>query len=300
MTPTVTATVGLLASSLLALAQTSAAPPPFEVASIKLNNDCGGRGRGMVGAPSPGRLNLDCTTLEDLVQMGYVIFEHAKPEMRRIRIEGGPPWTRTDHFSVSAKAEGAAGLTQMYGPMLRALLEQRFQLKLHRETREAPVYVLTVAKGGAKIKPAPEGSCVPVDLDHLPPPPAPGEPRINYCGNQSIRMSVKTVNLKGGALTVGELANGMLSNLFDRLIIDRTGLPGRYDFDLEFAPDSSMPMFQGMAARGGSAETGPAMASDPEGPSIFTALEKLGLKLEQAKGPVDVIVIDRVEKLTEN
>jgi uncharacterized protein (TIGR03435 family) len=156
-----------------------------------------------------------------------------------------------------------------------------------------------VAKGGARIKPAAEGSCTLIDLDRLPPPPAPGEPRINYCGNQSMRNTGKIMNLKGSALAIGELVNGMLSNLLDRPVIDKTGLTGRYDFDLEFAPDSSMPMFQGMSGRGG-AEAGTALPADPDGPTIFAALEKLGLKLEPAKGPVEVLVIDRVEKLTEN
>ncbi|HWC95495.1 MAG TPA: TIGR03435 family protein [Candidatus Sulfopaludibacter sp.] len=296
--------VAMLVGGLAAMAQTPEAKPSFEVASVKLGTDCNaGRGRGMVGRPSPGRLNMQCATVESLIQGAYIIFAHGNtPMMRRIEITGGPAWMKTEMYTVAAKAEGAATLPEMYGPMLQALLEERFKLKLHTESREVPVYALTLAKGGSKLKPTPEGSCVPIDWKNLPAEPTPGQQPPNFCGNQRMRGNGKTFNMSGSGLTMADIVGGMMSNMLDRPVIDKTGLAGRFDFELEFAPDSSMPMFSGMGARGGgAANSGPVpAATDPDGPTVFMALEKLGLKLEKTKGPVDVIVIDHIERPTDN
>jgi uncharacterized protein (TIGR03435 family) len=100
---------------------------------------------------------------------------------------------------------------------------------------------------------------------------------------------------------MAEWTGGMLVDLIGRPVIDKTGLEGKFDIDLEMAPDSSMPMFQGMGGRGGGGDAGSVpTASDPEGPTIFMALAKLGFKLVSAKGPVDMLVIDHVEKPAEN
>jgi uncharacterized protein (TIGR03435 family) len=221
--------------------------------------------------------------------------------MQQTRIIGGPAWIRMERYTIIAKTDGRTPIAQMYGPMLRALLEEHFQLKLHRESREMPVYFLTVAKGGSKLKEAAEGTCIPIDLDHMEMP-KPGEKPPNYCGNQSVHSNGKTFEMRAGALTMEEFTTGMFSNLMDRPVRDKTGLPGRYEFDLEFTPDSSMPMFSGWrGGAGGVTAGGLAPATlEPEGPTVFSALEKLGLKLEQGKAPVEVIVIDGVEKLREN
>ena len=152
----------------------------------------------------------------------------------------------------------------MAGPMLRALLEDRFKLRVHREPKEVPVYFLTLAKNGPKLEATKEGSCVPIDANHIPAPIAtPGQPLPNYCGPR--------FQLRGLTAT----------------------LTSRYDFqiDFEYAPRS------GPSSDPGAPE--PPAAS--EAPSIFEVLQaKLGLKLEPGKGPGETLVIDHVERPTEN
>lgn len=285
------------------------ATPAWDVASVKLNTSCGG-GRGMAAPPSPGRINLQCNTVENLIRMAYVIFENGStPNLKRVSITGGPGWTRSETYAINAKAEGPAPVAQMMGPMLRALLEDRFKLKVHHEAKEGPVYVLTLAKGGSKLQPLKEGSCIPLDLNHFPPPPAPGEPPPNICGNQQMRFNGKILSAKATGISVADWAGGMLAEMVGRPVIDKTGLEGKFTFEFEVAPDSSMAMFQNMGGRGargdasssGGPDTSPIpSAGDPDGPTIFMALEKLGLKLEAAKGPVDSLVIDHVEKPADN
>ena len=192
-------------------------------------------------------------------------------------------------FSVQGKAAEAAGTDTML-LMLQALLEDRFQLKIHQETREGPVYELTIAKGGYRLKPS--RGCVPFDPNHLPRQAAQGEAQVNYCGRMSRGGdgSRRTVEATGvdlapriGLLTPSII--GFLSEALDRTVIDKTGLAGAFDFRLEWAPQRAL-----------------AEQSDNAGsPSIFTAVqEQLGLKLEAGKGPVDYLVIDHAEKPSGN
>jgi len=292
-----------LAAAQVAVAQMPG-KPAWEVASVKVNQSCGGRGRGMSAPPSPGRLNMECNTLENLIMTAYVVFQNGStPTMKRTPITGGPAWIHSEQYAINAKAEGAAPVAQMLGPMLQSLLEDRFKLKIHHEAKEGSVYVMTVAKGGSKLQPTPEGSCTPLDMNHLPAV-SPGQPLPNICGNQQIRMvNGKSVTMKGTGLSMADWTGGMLSDLIGRPVIDKTGLQGKFDIEMEMAPDSSMPMFQGMASRGGRGDGDAGAvpsAADPDGPTIFMALAKLGLKLESAKGPVDTLVIDHVEKPAEN
>jgi uncharacterized protein (TIGR03435 family) len=284
----------LLLSVWVAAGQGQEAAPQFEVASVKLNASCG-NGRGMGGRPNPGRLTIECSTVDNLIQGAYVVFAHGQtPNMKRVQVLGGPAWTKTEMYSVAAKAEDAAPLTKMYGPMLRALLEERFKLKLHTENKDAPVYALTVAKGGSKLKQTPEGSCKPLDMDNLPEMPARGGPMPNMCGNQRMSGNGKTMSMKATGVTLEQLTGGMLSNFLDRPVIDKTGLTGMFDVEMEFAPEN-----RGFGGRGGDGAGMPA-AAEPEGPTVFMALAKLGLKLEQTTGPVETIVIDHIERPSEN
>lgn len=299
-----------LAAADFAGAQTPA-KPAWDVVAVKMNPNCGGRGRGMSAPPHPGRLSMECNTVENLIMTAYVVFQNgSSPTFKRTPITGGPAWIHSESYAINAKAEGAAPVAQMLGPMLQTLLEDRFKLKIHHENKEGPVYVMTVAKGGSRLQPTKEGSCIALDMNHLPAV-APGQPVPNICGSQQIRMvDAKTITMKGTGLSMAEWTGGMLSDLIGRPVIDKTGLEGKYDIEMEMAPDSSMPMFQGMAGRGGRGDAGRGdgaadavpvpSAADPEGPTIFMALEKLGFKLESAKGPVDTLVIDHVEKPAEN
>lgn len=203
-------------------------------------------------------------------------------------ILGGPSWIHSERYTVKAEAAGRQSRAMMNGPMLQALLEDRFYLKLHRETRQVPVFALTAAKSGARLKPFQEGSCTPVDFAQNPPPPAPGQPP--FCQNKirSKGANVRTYHMPGATLTTFAETLGVI---LGRPVIDRTAITGRFDFDVEFAIDQSTPGFVPDAAPDNRAG----------GESVFTAVQdQLGLKLESTKGPGEVLVIDGVERPTEN
>jgi uncharacterized protein (TIGR03435 family) len=174
--------------------------------------------------------------------------------------------------------------------MVQSLLEDRLQLKIHRETRELPVYELLVAKGGSKMS---------LSADQSPEkPPEPGSPPLSMPqrGAPAPRgmMKMGRGSLETNGVPISNFIMG-LSQQLGRPVIDKTGLKGFYDIKLQWSPE----LGQGLFAPG-SAEPAPP-PSDASGPSIFTAIqEQLGLRLESAKGPVDVLVIDSVQKPTEN
>jgi uncharacterized protein (TIGR03435 family) len=265
--------------AVVAISHAQTPRPQFEVASVKRNTECGNRRGGGV-PPAPGRLNLGCQTPMGLIQAAYVGFANGVSINLKIpEITGAPAWAQSDTYDVTAKAEDHAPVAQMWGPMLQALLEDRFKLKIHRDTKEVSVFLLTVAKGGVKLAQTKDGSCVVIDPDHLPAPPKPGEPRPNFCGNMSMPRNGSVTTLTGHGLTMEFLAGGPLSRWVGRPILDKTGLSGMYDIQIEFAPDE---------------------ATDGAAPSIFAALLKVGLKLEAGKGPVETLVIDHLERPTEN
>jgi uncharacterized protein (TIGR03435 family) len=274
----------------------STARPAFEAATLKLNTGCNA-GRSV---PMPGRLSLKCTTLRTLLRTAYGTFANG-PMLRAARMDvlGGPPWLDSDMYDLDAKAEAGAPLDQMAGPMLRALLEDRCKAKVHKDTREVPVYALTVAKGGAKMLPTKAGSCTPLDINHLPARPGTGEPQQNFCGVMSTRNTASGMTADGKGLTMAELAARLLSGTVDRPVIDKTGLAGMFDIHLEYAPDNTM----GVSARL-NGEDAPALAappSDAAGLSIFTAIQQqLGLKLSPEKGPIEVLIVDSIERPSEN
>jgi uncharacterized protein (TIGR03435 family) len=182
-------------------------------------------------------------------------------------------------------------MEQMMGPMLQALLEDRFQLKTHREARELPVYTLTVAKSGLKVQALKE-DCAPLDMSVMMAPPAPGQKAPNFCGSSRMHRNGQTMILDLHATSMSDLANRFSASL-DRAVIDKTGVEGIFDLHLEFGLDETTPGFP--PARGG-----PAASDDAPGPSIFTAVQELGLRLEPSKGPVEFLVIDRVERPSGN
>ena len=292
-------------TSATAFGQPASPRPAFEVASIRpcRGGDSPGAGAtkggspgGSGGSPSPGRLILNCATVTGLIQQAYGTYAngHPNPRWSVPPISGGPAWIDSDRYDINAKAQDSASREMMNGPMLQALLEDRFKLKTRRETREIPVYELTVAKGGPKLQSFKDGSCTPLDRTKaLPPPRAPGQTPL--CNGMILLKgsSMGTANLQGTTLDEFSKSIGLM---LDRPIIDITGIAGRFDFRLEFALDQSTPGF--FLPGGGAQVAGP---SDPAGPSIFTAVqEQLGLKLEPAKGPREFLIINRVERPSEN
>lgn len=135
---------------------------------------------------SPGRLGLFCRSSRLLIEIAY----------GTSKASGGPAWLNSDLYDLDAKAEGNAPLTQMTGPMLQTLLEDRMKLIVHRETSELPVYSLTAATSGAKVTAFKEGSCVPLATNLRLLQPTPGEPRPVFCGT-SRRTSGPTTILNG-------------------------------------------------------------------------------------------------------
>jgi uncharacterized protein (TIGR03435 family) len=265
--------------------------PSFDVASIRPNSGCATQQRSGQGV-SPGRLNLECVTLQVAIENAYGVWANAaRPTLKHADVRGGPGWVNSDYYAILATAAGNPSRGQMNGPMLRTLLEERFTLKVHRESKDVPVYALTVAKNGLKLKPAQDGRCVQLDPNQMPPTPTPGAPPPVVCGRPIPAPKGRNVTFDVFGVTIADFADGLLSRVMDRVVIDKTGQAGLFDVHFEFTPDDATPL-------GGQ---GPVPRSGEFGLSIFTALEdQLGLKLESTKGPVDVIVIDHIERPSEN
>jgi len=266
----------LMAAAGLAWSQTETVQPKFEIASIKLNND---GGRGMTIRPSPGgRLNVENITVRQLIRIAYGVLDS--------QISGGPGWIDSDHFDISAKAENNATFEEMR-PMLQSLLAERFKLATERKTKELPVYDLVAAKGGIKFAPSKPGSCIT---------PRPGTPLSDgkppdFCGDVQMRrgrLDASGISMARLAMLLTDFAN------LGRSVVDHTALTGTFDIHLIYAPEEAL-----AAAPLGQAS--PADSSNSSGPSVFTAVqEQLGLKLESAKGAVEVLAIHSVERPSEN
>jgi uncharacterized protein (TIGR03435 family) len=275
----------ILAVLAVAAALSAQTRPTFEVASVKPAPGCS---MSPNAGPSPGRLDFPCMGLRTLIRAAYGGFSGDKLNARPLEVVGGPSWLDSELFSVIAKAADNAPVSQMIGPMLQALLEERFQLKVHLEPRESPVYTLTVAKQG-KLTPAKEGACEILDLNNLPKPGA----NPNLCGMPRMSGSPAGMKMDIVGTTMEEFAGRMLSNATGRPVVDKTGLTGRYDIHVEFSRDSMGPMRVNGVDQ-------PAPPSDGA-PSIFTAVqEQLGLKLTSDKASFNVIVVDSAAKPTQN
>jgi uncharacterized protein (TIGR03435 family) len=284
-----------LAIATIPAAAQNADRPAFEVASVKASANC--RDVTYPGGTSPGRLALTCVSLRTLIRGAFGSFTGLEVSARRTEILGGPAWLDTERFDITATAPGAASVAQMMGPMLQRLLEERFKLRLHREARETAVYELTFAASNVKLRVSAPGSCRPIELESRAPTiPRKGEPRIHRCGFGSMEIVDGRYVAVWMGTTMAEFAGRMLPAYVDRPVVDRTGLEGRWDIRLEFTREV------GLAAPAYlNGEPAPAVAADPNGPSLFTALrEQLGLKLVPARAPVEVIVIDGAERPTPN
>ncbi|HTA43067.1 MAG TPA: TIGR03435 family protein [Bryobacteraceae bacterium] len=184
-------------------------------------------------------------------------------DSREFQISGGPAWIDSERYDITARSAFASAIPETRRK-LRALLAQRFHLEVHRETKELPQYVLGVAGSGSKI----------AELTAAEEKPGTANGIQASCGR-----------MKGTRATTANLST-YLERQLRRPVVDRTGLSGkRYDFQIEWTPDP------------GSCAKPSDDADSPDGPSLFTALqETLGLKLEATKGPVEVIVVDRVDR----
>ena len=254
--------------------------PEFEVASIKFNKGAG-RG-GMMQMPPGGRLNVTNMPLRVLLANAYNIKDS--------QIVGAPEWLGTERYDIAAKAEGNASQDQPR-LMLQSLFADRLKLAVHRETKESQVYELTPVKGGLKLTPSTSGSCRTFDRDHPPAPPTSGTPVPN-CGN----MGMTRGQINGWGVPMTRVVD-VLSTLLGRTVIDKTGATGTYNIHLEFTPDQATA--GGPFAPGGPG--GDAPPPDSASPNIFTVLqEQLGIKVDSGKSQVEILVIDHVERPSEN
>ena len=256
------------------------AQPSFEAASIKLNTGVS-KGTGSVDL-LPGRVRAENVLVRGLIQNAY--------DVRPFQIVGGPGWIDSIRYDIDAKAAGNAPPAELRR-MLQALLEERFQLRAHRETREVPVYVLSPAKGGLKLAPAKE-SC---SVEDEGAPPVPGSPRP--CGRIFARITLPDARLDGAGISMPGLTR-LLANLLWRPVVDNTGYTGKFDVHIDFAADDAL----GLLSSPYRPDTPPPVErNEPGSVSIYTAMrQQLGIKLEAAKGPAETIVIDRIERATEN
>lgn len=231
----------------------SAQTASFEVASIKPNHSPDGSNRVRRGV---GQITMENVPVRKMTLMAYGI-----PDDRLYAL-AGPDWMGSDGYDVLAKYPASADDEQVRA-MLRNMLAERFHLALHRETRQLPVYALTVAKGGPKIQPVPAANS---------------------------RTNGRPGHLEATAITMQKLGD-VFGRLMGRPVLDETGMKGVYSFTLDWAPDETTRF---------SPEAPPAAPSGA--PSLFAAFqEQLGLKLEGRKGPVEVLVVDHIERTpTEN
>jgi uncharacterized protein (TIGR03435 family) len=265
--PVPAALVAVLALLLTAWVAVSQTPPParFEAASIKLHP---GDTRGFTFTTEPGRLIVVNNEVTNLIGNAYGI--HGD------KLIGGPEWIRSDRYDMEARASGTPTEKQMM-QMLQILLADRFKLRVHTEQREESIYHLVVAKGGLRIQKRTNENCVRADQTH------PGDAPSNPCGNNWLRSNGNHFHWTVVQNDMQHMV-GALTAAAGRPVLDKTGITGTFNLDLEFAgqrPDSEASL-------------------DPSVPSIFAALDQLGLKLEPAKGIVDVLVIDHIERPTPN
>lgn len=289
MSPIVVAVIALTACQ-------ASAQPEFEAVSVKASVPAAMGPGGAVGirvgssggpgSTDPGRIDYKGITMRALVLRAYGV----KPYQI-----SGPAWMESERFDIAAKLPPETSKEQL-GQMLQKLLADRFQMVVHRETKDLPIYILRVGKNGPKLKESKE---------------ADGEQKVDPtaaysaggAGGREVRSGdvqaaprgvvgawmTGAGQMGGRQSTMASLAD-LLSVQLDRPVKDMTELTGKYDFRLDFAPDETQQP-RGMPAAHSSTPDAPA------GPSVFAAIQdQLGLKLEAAKGPVELLVIDRAEK----
>jgi uncharacterized protein (TIGR03435 family) len=280
-----------IALSALEAQTASPAARKFEVASIKR---CQNSQSPSGGEPDPGRLHLACVTTANLIRLAYLVFPTGKPNAPvspstfQITISGGPSWLESDRYSIDAKVEQRVNTEMMKGPMMQALLEDRFRLKLHKEAKETHIFELTEGAGGPKLRPAKEGGCVAYDRNHPPPNPGPGEAAPVVCG--VIRESARG-GLDVPGVTMADLCR-RLTAYVDRDIVDKTGIAGAFDVHLDLLPAD--------IGYGGATPDPSSSFTAGDGGAIAAAVKKLGLEMRNAKGSVEFLVIDHVERPSEN
>jgi bla regulator protein blaR1 len=277
--------------------------PTYDVVSIKAHKDEGMMMRSGMRV-TPDGFQTDGFPLQMFLLQSFGLSAD--------RILNEPDWVKSARYDIQAKVapDDAPKLkelsVQQRFAMMLPVLEERFGLKFHHETKVLQVYSLVVAKGGPKLK----ESTIESGAD-VPPPPLPSAGAIGAQGGGGakgapegprtmMRMSTQGMTMDAHGSTMASLSQ-LISQQVSATVVDKTGLAGKYDFTLSFTPDNFMMNGQMMRQGGGAGSDGGAETQEPVGPSIFTAVqEQLGLKLVAEKQPVDVVVIDHIEQPTAN
>lgn len=258
---------------LVTLVSLAAQTPQFEVASIKPTGP-EGQHRISINFQPGGRFTATGITTKLLIQEAF--------DVRDSQISGGPGWVSSDGFDINAKAVSqdaaappSASEEQRVASMkanrlrLQSLLIERYHLKFHREMREQQVFALVVARGGPKMK---------------------ASAAVDGPGSQGFRIS--RGSMTGQKVSMESLAQALARPL-GRTVVNKTGLSGLFEVNLEWTPDAGQSF--------GAAPDAPPQANDAPGPSIFSALqERLGVRVESEKAQVEQLVIDFVDKPSEN
>jgi len=260
--------------------------PTFEVASVKPSAPIPPNGgvyfgpaRGGPGTPDPGQITWTYATLRDLLMIAY--------DVKDYQISGGPKWLNSERYDIIAKVP--AGTTQKQVNMMwQDLLAERFGVMLHHESNEFQVEELVIAKGGHKLKNTPED---PASL------PDPGPPKFDKNDELAGPGYVTTFKASGEAHTVAKAQplsklTSMLGNVLLRPVIDKTGLTGNYDFSIDFRMD-----LRGLGLPPGPGGPDASAASEPGADLVAAVRQQLGLSLVSAKAKLDVLVIDKAEKV---
>jgi uncharacterized protein (TIGR03435 family) len=254
------------------------ARPSFEVASVKPSVP---RGRESLSNQPGGRFVANNVTLRMMVGFAY--------GLRNYQIVGGPPWIADDQWNIEGRAGDGRNAPDATPLRLQSLLEDRFALKTHHETRELPVYALTVGKDGMLTTVDPPPQSVPSQTPPAPPVRPDGTLPTNFMPVPG-RTVVGPGLILASAVTMAEVAR-VLTGQVGRPVLDKTNLTGYYNIRLQFAPETAPAALS----------AAPGAASEPSGSSIFTTIqEQLGLKLDSTKAPFDVMVIDSARKPVEN
>jgi len=241
------------------------AKPVFEVATIKPTPPDSRGSSLVVGRGGGNMFSTTNTSLKDLMVFAYGLHEK--------QVSGGPSWVESEHYDITAKpdTEGMPSVAQLQA-MLQKLVVERFELTFHKEKKELSVYAITAAKTGVKMNKSQANGL------NLP----------GFGGRGQGDIVVRNSNM-------ADFAGFLQSRIVDRPVVDQTGLTDRFDFQLKWQPDAAQP-----AAPGQPAAAAPASDAEPR-PDLFGAFtQQLGLKLEATKAAVDVVVIDKVARPTEN
>jgi bla regulator protein blaR1 len=266
----------------------------FDVASIKPGSSAGPPDEVEVDVlryrarrSGHGTFHVENLPLHLLIQFAY--------NAKDYQIEGEPAWANSERYEVTAKTENNASFEQMR-PMLRSLLAERFNLALHRVTKELPVYELTAAKGGLKTQKA---SCVNPDPNG-PPPPLPRPHGSELCGGVRSRIfPTGSSRLEGFGVPMSKLVE-VLADGIGRTVVDKTGFSGTFNFQLDFSPEDAASIPKPAPTAAGGPER-PIPGANVQAPTIFAALqEQLGLRLQAVKGQVEALVIDHVQRPSPN